>query len=714
MPGRKHIFFIIIIYLKAFLFLKGGAKVKKIHLFIMFVLSVILLNSSILLAQDNQKGKLGFGFDPGLVAGKDYVAGQLIVGIKKGRSTRSTKIKASAAKGTVVKEIKKVALLLQFTSEDAVIAAANALKKLPSVAFVERNGFMSIPPEPIHPGLKGKSARRTDKNDMENLSVSIDPGTGYQWHHTVIRKTANLGALSATPPTVAVLDTGVDYTHPDLSGKVILGRNCIENNFDPFDDHGHGTHVAGIIAAKAANNMYGEGVCPNAKILAVKVLAGTGSGSYFDIATGMAYTRSVAASITPRVRVINMSLGGYGNSSLLSNEVLAIKNAGLVLVAAAGNDNTTTPMYPGAYPNTALRVVATEQNDYRTWFSNFSPVATPSQYNIAAPGWEIPSTTPGAGYEPMSGTSMASPVVAGAAALVWGQIPALTRDQLIARLVNNGKLLPAGISSGFPVATRRLDVRQALLGTTERAIVGRILDPFTGKAPSSPITPTTARLFSGATQLATDLTNSGGAYEMTGLGAGTARRLLGNKTGYPNTQIRTGITIASVAGPFTDALPKARPSGQVTITLDWRSVQPFSTAGCPTCEGWQLDLVVKRPDGTYTYGNGDRGDLLTAPYVACPRDSEDNNDYEPLETIVISNLAQNGIYKVFVWNVTSNPWAGSGASVQLYNGAANLGPFYAAPPAAAGTLPYWHIGNLTKTGSAYTWTNVNTATSTLP
>lgn len=382
-----------------------------------------------------------------------------------------------------------------------------------------------------------------------------------------------------------MLDTGVDYTHPDLSGKVILGRNCIENNFDPFDDHGHGTHVAGIIAAKATNNMYGEGVCPNSKILAVKVLAGTGSGSYFDIATGMAYTRSVAASITPRVRVINMSLGGYGNSSLLSTEVLAIKNAGLVLVAAAGNDNTSSPMYPGAYPDTALRVVATEQNDYRTWFSNFSPVATPSQYNIAAPGWEIPSTTPGAGYEPMSGTSMASPVVAGAAALVWGQIPALTRDQLIARLVNNGKLLPAGISSGFPVATRRLDVRQALLGTTERAIVGRILDPFTGKAPSSPITPTTARLFSGATQLATDLTNSGGAYEMTGLGAGTARRLLGNKTGYPNTQIRTGITIASVAGPFTDALPKARLSGQVTITLDWRSVQPFSTAGCPTCEG---------------------------------------------------------------------------------------------------------------------------------
>ena len=686
---------------------------KRIYLFIMAVLSVVLLNSSILLAQDDQKGKLGFGFDPGLVAGKDYIAGQLIVGIKKGRSTRGTKIKAGASKGTVVKEIKNVALLLQFPSEDAVIAAANALKKLPSVAFVERNGFMSIPPEPIHPDLKGRSARRTDKNDMENLSVSTDPGTGYQWHHTVIRKTASLGTLSATPPTVAVLDTGVDYTHPDLSGKVVLGRNCIENNFDPFDDHGHGTHVAGIIAAKGANGMYGEGVCPNAKILAVKVLAGTGSGSYFDIAAGMAYTRSVAASITPPVRVINMSLGGPSNSSLLETEVLAIKNAGLVLVAAAGNNNTTAPSYPGAYPNTALRVMATEQNDYRTWFSNFSPVATPGQYNIAAPGWEIPSTTPGAGYEAMSGTSMASPVVAGAAALVWGQIPALSRDGLVARLVNNGKLLPAGISSGFPVATRRLDVRQALLGTVERAIVGRILDPFTGKAPSSPTTPTTASLLSGVTPLASDLTNSGGSYEMTGLGTGTARRLLGNKSGYPNTQIRTGITIASVAGPFTDALPKARPSGQATITLDWRSVQPFSTMGCLTCEGWLLDLVVKMPDGSYIYG-GNRGDLLINPYVACPRDSEDDNDYEPLETIVIGNLAQNGIYKVFAWNTTSNPWAGSGASVQLYNGATTLGSFYAAPPSSAGTLAYWHIGNLTKSGSAYTWTNVNVATSTLP
>jgi hypothetical protein len=83
---------------------------------------------------------------------------------------------------------------------------------------------------------------------------------------------------------------------------------------------------------------------------------------------------------------------------LIANEVLAIKNAGKVLVAAAGHSNTTSPSYPGADPNTALWVMATEENDCRAYFSNFSPSGTPNQYNIAAPGYEIPSTTPGAGY----------------------------------------------------------------------------------------------------------------------------------------------------------------------------------------------------------------------------------------------------------------------------------------------------------------------------
>lgn len=684
----------------------------KVFLSVMFVLSMVLFYSIGAMADETQKKKLGYGFEPGLVAGKDYVAGQLIVGFKEGMSTQVIFKVANASGGKLVKKMGKAAILLEFPSEEAVKDAANSLIRLPNVAFVERNGFMSIPPKPLLPEIKrqknnGLQNKNSIHGDMKSQAVSTDPGTGYQWHLTVIRKTAALGALSATPPTVAVIDTGVDYTHPDLSGKVILGKNCVENNFDPYDDNGHGTHVAGIIAAKAGNSQYGEGVSPNSKILAVKVLGASGSGTFFDVAAGMLYARTKAT--TPPTRVINMSLGGPA-SALVATQVLAIKNAGKVLVAAAGNSNTTTPSYPGADANTALRVMATEENDSRAWFSNFSPSATPGQYNIAAPGWQILSTVPSAGYEPMSGTSMASPVVAGAAALVWGKLPTLKRGGLVSRLVKNGKV----ISKGFAVATRRLDVRQAFLGTTERAIVGRILDPFTGKAATAA---TNARLFSGATQLAVDLTNSGGSYEMTGLGTGTSRILRGNKAGYVNAMVRNKITIASVAGPYTDALPKSRATGNATITIDWLTGHPIAdTTGCVNgCNGWEFDLFVRLPSGGYIYW-GSTGDLLTSPFVIFPRDSLDDN--EPLETIVIGSSASNGVYKVFVdkWSGTTafNPsWTGSQMSAQVYNGATSIGTLYS-PPLSCGTSRYWHIGNLTKSGTSYTWTNVNTCTNTIP
>jgi hypothetical protein len=721
---------------------------RRLHMkgkviFLMVALTALICfigDSTAIMAGELPKNKLGYGFEKGLVAGKDYVSGQLIVGIKEGMDIQGISQAAQASGGTVVKSIKG-AILLDFTSEQA---AKDAVKKLidrSDVTFVERNGFMSIPPIPTLPDIKGQQKKNLSKEDfnsssisaksvsaesMSALSVSTDPGTGYQWHHTVIRKTANLGTLSATPPTVAVIDTGVDYTHPDLSGKVILGKNCIADNADPFDDNGHGTHVAGIIAASSANGLYGEGVCPNCKILAIKVLGSDGTGTFFDVACGMENARTKVT--TPATKVINMSLGGP-SSTLVSTEVDTIKAAGKVLVAAAGNDNTIdiTNAYPGADPDTALRVMATEENDCRTWFSNFSPAGNPTRYNIAAPGWEILSTLPEAGYGTFSGTSQATPIVAGAAALIWGETPSLTRDDLVSTIVNNGK----STNCGFAASTKRVDVRKAiLLGTPETAIIGRMLDPFTGKAPSSPITPVTVKLCSDSTcltPLASDQTNTSGFYEITGLTAAPGRRLKGNRTGYMNATVRTGITITSnvVAGPFTDALPKIRSTGDVTLTLDWKRTQPVEhTTGCiDTCNGWEFDLIVKLPSGVYItpYECDDSscttGDLMASPYVKNPRDSF--VDYKPLETIVIGSSATDGVYMVIVdkWFFESymfNPsWSGSLASVQKYNGPTSAGT-YAPAYATCGLNEFWHVGNLTKTGTSYTWTSVNTCSDIMP
>lgn len=699
-----------------------------------------ILAGSLLGTSPAWAGELGYGFKAGLVTGKDFVEGQLIMGYREGATTQALVSAARALGGAVEKQIpgSGSAVLLNFRSEAQAQAAAFKLAKHPDVLFVERNGIVRIPPQPQLPtlrkqGLEGVGGMKGQ--GINTTAVSTDPGSGFQYHQTLIRKTATLPPLSATPPTVAVIDTGVDYTHPDLccssiypnsTGKVILGKNSVADNMNPFDDNGHGTHVAGLIAAKAGNAAYGEGVCPNCKILAIKVIGSNGSGTFFDIADGMAFARTAVT--TPPTKVVNMSLGGP-NSALISTQVDLLKKANKILVAAAGNGNTTNTTYafPGADPNTALRVMATEQNDCRAWFSNFSPATAPTQYNIAAPGWKIPSSVPDLGFDYYSGTSMASPIVAGAAALVWGQLPTLTRDALVARLLTYAK----PISCGFAATTKRLDVRKAILGTAETALVGRLVDPFTGKAPSPNTLPATAQIFSGTTLCKSDLTDRGGSYEMTGLCAG-ARTLKGSRAAAPayvNASLRAINIVANVVnGPYTDALPAARPTGYATITLDWKTGQPIEeiTTCLSSCNGWEFDLYVKSPSNEY-FGPNNPGNLNGAPYIKYPRDSVVFNSdgtiepTEPTETIVIGRDAANGTYKVFVdnyggtnpsyWN---NSWTNSLASVQMYNGAVSIGKFYSAPPTTCGSNHYWYIGDLNKNGTSYTWADKNTCSNVKP
>ena len=172
-------------------------------------------------------------------------------------------------------------------------------------------------------------------------------------------------------------------------------------------------------------------------------------------------------------------------------------------------------------------------------------------------------------------------------------------------------------------------------------------------------------------------------------------------------------------GPYLDALAATRVAGNVAVTLDWARVQPIvDTTGCVgfPCNGNDFDLYVKTPDGNYIgYG---LGALTTPPYVKSARDSFEG--YEPLETVVIAAAAPNGIYRVFVdnWLVGStwgsDTYEGSKASVQMYNGPGPIGTYYGAPPATCLTNEYWNVGYLTKTGTAYTWTSVNTCSNTAP
>ncbi|MDX6407723.1 MAG: thermitase, partial [Gaiellaceae bacterium] len=231
------------------------------------------------------------------------------------------------------------------------------------------------------------------------------------------------GAYTSTGGVpVAVVDTGVQATHPDLSGRVQtgLGADCLISLASctagsAADDNGHGTHVAGIVGA-ATNNAVGvAGVAYSSPIIPVKVLNSNGSGSYDAITNGIAWA------VLKGAKVINMSLGGGGFSQTLCDAVTNAINKGVLVVAAAGNNGSSAASYPAACPGT-VGVAATDSNEGSPSWSNYG---SPNVF-VSAPGASIYSTYFGSSYSTLSGTSMASPFVAGLAALLFGQVPLRT------------------------------------------------------------------------------------------------------------------------------------------------------------------------------------------------------------------------------------------------------------------------------------------------
>lgn len=210
---------------------------------------------------------------------------------------------------------------------------------------------------------------------------------------------------------VAVLDTGVQSGHPDLPIPVFKRNYTGGNSLDVEDRAGHGTHVSGIILAR--DNQVGVvGVCPNCQLLVYKVLGDDGSGNLNQIAQAIIDAANFGAD------VINMSLGGPSQSSILDSSIQFAKSKGVQVVVARGNNGTTQPLYPGSSTG-VISVSATNINDSKATFSSYGWSLGVTPYS--APGASILSTCIGSKYCTMSGTSMASPYVAGVCALAIGQ-----------------------------------------------------------------------------------------------------------------------------------------------------------------------------------------------------------------------------------------------------------------------------------------------------
>ena len=330
-------------------------------------------------------------------------------------------------------------LLLQFhngvtkNQQDALLRT-HGLKRIKVEASLAKLGYakVSYPANKdinaIASALKNdRLVKELEPNYVAGIMTSADPYYSYQWH---IGDTGFDQAwpklTSNTPVKIAVLDTGVKSSHPDLAKKISAGQDFVNNDAQSDDDNGHGTFVAGIIAA-VANEIGIKGLYENAQILPVKVMDANGLGTYESVALGILYAADAGA------RVINLSLGGYGRSSLLQDAVDYAVAKGVVIVAAGGNDGIELPLYPAACID-VIGVSALEKAD-KIWLDSNRG----KHIDFAAPGANIISTGLADNYIIASGTSASPPMVAALAAMLQAEKPALPAPSIIRLLSQTAK-----------------------------------------------------------------------------------------------------------------------------------------------------------------------------------------------------------------------------------------------------------------------------------
>ena len=394
----------------------------------------------------------------------DIIPGEVLVGMRAGRDTSDAVFRVTNAVGGAVRshQAKLHSYRLKIRQGLAVSDAIALLQQNPDVLYAEPNVILhalATPSDPYYNNQYGPQRTQTD--------LAWD-----QW-------------APKAQVVIAIVDTGIDYTHPDLVNKIdrdasgnLIGYNATGANAhsnigtDPIDDHGHGTHCAGIAAAEVNNGIGIAGIAgwasqvggtstTSTKVMPVKVLDSTGNGTTDTVAAGVTWAVDHGA------QVISMSLGG-GGTTTLGNAVQYAWSKGCVVVAASGNSGAATPIYPAGYPN-VISVAATDSSDALAYYSDYGSWVT-----VAAPGTGIYSTTPtysaGGGftlnYGTLSGTSMATPHVAGEAALLAAQDPTLTNTQIRNLILNN--VDPYSPYQGRTIAANagRINVYRAVLAAT--------------------------------------------------------------------------------------------------------------------------------------------------------------------------------------------------------------------------------------------------------
>ena len=509
--------------------------------------------------------------------GKDYVPGERIVVFLEtvSKDEALQVLREAGAKEAIPLapgKARRLMHLVKFENEEAAQAAEKQLKKNPKVALVAKNKLLRIPPV-----IK-------EQISLTPSAASKDPFRPYQWWLDKIKDNIAPPPTGGTGRLIAVLDTGVDYNHEDLQGQVVLGYDWVNNDTDPYDDYGHGTHVAGIIAAKRDNLKGISGLAPNYKVYAVKVCDASGSCPLDAIINGI-----YEAAENPDVDVISMSLGGYaqrgsGEFVLLCDAASYAIQQGKAVVAAAGNEGNLDLYWGDLYNGVVgdyewtvvpagcpgvIGVAATDEHDYRAFFSNYAVGNLYDLTEFAAPGWAVLSTVPGNGYEAWYGTSMATPIVSAAIARVKAYWNYPDVWSAVARLMGTGYKLNS--FRGFPVPTARVDIARAL-GYTGSGIQGYV---FSAEGYEGPLGGAKITIVSGPTGTVGRyvFTNNAGFYTFSGLPAGTYT-LKVTKEGYISYTLKVTVPAGGFAENVNFYLVKAAYKDVAKVVVTWDSVNP--------------------------------------------------------------------------------------------------------------------------------------------
>ncbi len=468
-----------------------------------------------------------------------------------------------------------------------------------------------------HPHIKFAEVDEIVDPDM----TLNDPNVSVSWHLSKINAPTAWDYAYGSGVTVAVLDTGVDSAHPDLLGRLVPGWNFVENNTNVADLNGHGTATSGVAVASGNNSVGGAGIGWGSKLMPVRIADASGSSSFSRIAQGITWAADHGA------KVASISFRNLGNSSTVISAAQYLRSKGGVVVVSAGNDGTLQSTPQSSYLTT---VGATDSNDARASFSNFGPFL-----DVVAPGVSVRTTLRGGGYGIGTGTSFATPVVAGTYALMMSANPALspsTLDNILMTTVRD--LGSAGYDNYFGhgrvnASAAVSKARSTSAGDSQAPAVIISTPSASSKvsgliavnvSASDNVGVTKVQFYAGATLVATDttspyafswdtttfpdgaLTLQARAYDSAGnVGLGVVSVTVGNDTVSPTTAISnptSGTKVTGTVGITVNASDNKKVA-RISLLIDGKEVAV--SYGTTLSYPWNVPSAVsKKSSGTST------------------------------------------------------------------------------------------------------------------